>query len=233
MTGQQCPNTFTSELSGSGTERDDEQAQIIIFPEIKFTCNFNVVGLTVIGRPQQNINIGQFNFPELQIWRQTVNKDDSRVIYHNVINNRRKIMMNRHSNACEPENSTQIAIGANVSLVGSGASNHKIVLVRCTLRFKMQLSVNSGDILGLQLPTKNSAAFEIYFSNSAMLSTKIIYFEQNSSASDLTDLSSIDTMTLPLQPRPLITLQSVQETKSESGIYTHAIILTRLRKLIL
>ena len=203
-------------INGSETKGDNEQAQIILFPKMKFTCNFNVTGLTVIGslrRPPGSPNVTAVEFPNLQIWRQTANKVCPRVLYQNIIEDRRKIVTN--TSACSHTTCQWMSATNAMAIGGSDASRPD--LLNCTLKFQ-QLSVNSGDILGLQLPvTNNSTVFEIHFKNSMPL-TKIIYFERNSTTNDIYNINiPCNIKSLQDHRQPLIKLLSPQ--KERSGIY--------------
>ena len=183
---------------------------------MKFTCDFNVVGLTVIGRFSDR-NATKPDFPKLQIWTRKAHEDSPGIKLYYQVDSRETMLKEKKHTACQLEPKINETVVENVSQDDTPSRE----TFRCILRFQMnkQLSVNSGDILGLQLPaTKNSNVFEIHFKDSMPLK-KMIYFEWNSSTTNNPyniNISSNSTSLLAHQ-QPLIKL--MLPCKDKSGMF--------------
>lgn len=103
---------------------------------MKFTCSGTIVGWTVAGRQRG----GGTQYPKLQVWRE----DSSRRDYYN--KQGRDIQVDAQGSACE--------------LITQTCGQ----VFQCRLRSTNRVTVQSGDILGVELPPKdNSSGFDLYF----------------------------------------------------------------------
>ena len=106
----------------------------LLIPEMNFTCNASVVGFIVSGR-----NLGNGLYSRAQIWRKSISQNSTS--FYNVGN------ISIHDGAC--------VASAMQRIVGD--------IYWCILQDNFQVSVQPGDILGLELPAISSD--EIFFTN--------------------------------------------------------------------
>ena len=136
----QCTSGFPDVASREGNGRGDSSNVVTrLFPDMRFGCGGTIVRLTVAGRVvnrQQN--------PKIQVWRE--NKTQSDVYFKPGSD----IILERFT-SCDRNRLPQIPSGSGV--------------YHCTLTEAAQVSVQPGDILGLELPPTSSHSFEIYFTS--------------------------------------------------------------------
>lgn len=111
----------------------------ILVPEMNFTCNGTLVGFTFAGI---NRHKGQQD-PKIQIWRKNISEPSA---YHRI----------------------GPAIAINISQTDACADGlPKIPMYKrtylCVLNEVYQVSIQPGDILGLQLPPSHDNDFDILF----------------------------------------------------------------------
>jgi hypothetical protein len=104
-----------------------------LFPDLRFGCNGTIVRIIVAV-----VNRGGRGVPKIQIWREDKNQYG---VYY--------------------KSCPDIPIIDNSSV----CIRHRLTggRFRCTLSNHYQLSIQPGDILGLELPPQNDDDFDIYF----------------------------------------------------------------------
>ena len=112
---------------------DSTKVTTRLFPDLRFGCSGTIVKVTVAV-----INRAGRQSPKIQIWRES--KTESGIYY-------------RHSPDIPVFGDSSVCIRHRL---GGG-------LFRCTLNETLQVSVQPGDTLGLELPPKNDDDFDIYF----------------------------------------------------------------------
>ena len=153
----QClTSTNISCTVGSFRGRTDTIETRLIF-SMNFTCNGTIVGWTVTGKKVQ----GETQYPELQVWRADPSQGSD--YYY------------------KP--------GADIPVNPEGpASPCEIVtqtcgqIFQCRLREASQVSVQPGDILGVELPEVTNSGFYLYFISIPDTQDHYIYREQLSSS---------------------------------------------------
>ena len=114
---------------------DNTQITTRLFPDLIFGCSGTIVRMTVAV-----VNRAGRQSPKIQIWRES-----------------------------ETETGIYFRHGPSVPVVDSSSVciRHRLSggLFRCTLNESFQISVQPGDILGLELPPENDDDFDIYFKN--------------------------------------------------------------------
>ena len=160
---------------------------IRLIPDMNFTCSGTIVRVIVAGMPikfNDGISPRPRSAMNLQIWRENTTK------------------LGRYHKA--EDISLPSVCKMNTRMLKkrvSGMCNGIGVCYECTLRMNMKISVESGDILGIKLPPRRNANFELYFTESLL--TNYI-FERALPAT--IDLSSRINETAV---RPLITIEVV------------------------
>ncbi len=109
-----------------------------VIPGMSFTCNGTIVGFTVAGRQ------GEGQDPIIQIWRQ----DSS-----NAYRTSAEITINE-------------AVCAEISIVLNIPERPDDQVWQCNLNVTNQVLVQAGGILGLVLPPRNDASFQMSFCKS-------------------------------------------------------------------
>ena len=104
---------------------------------MNFSCNATIVSWTITGSLRQT----RFLVPKIQIWRENGSLSD---VYHKV---NPAIVMNR--GACFAGQLTRLFT--------------QVFL--CILNDTARVSVQPGDIVGLELPPTNDSNFDIHFTN--------------------------------------------------------------------
>ena len=138
MTTDQCLSGFPATFPQSGTGRAEIQSVITrLIPGMKFGCNGTIVGYKVVA----SFNHSGSLHPKIQIWRPSV---AAQRLYYKLPSNIPVVHTNPPSPAC----------------VRSTYSNS---VLQCTLSESAQVRVQSGDILGLELPPTDDDRREIYF----------------------------------------------------------------------
>ena len=161
----------------------DEQRTILI-PEMNFSCNGTIVNVTVIGRWLEPRSMDPNRYPRLQIWREGISEEG---VYHKITN--REIVLNPRRRNC-------------TRLLGDDVSG--AVICNGTLPMNRYVSINSGDIVGLQLPTNMSTTFEVLYRNSTL--TNFVYF------GSITDRRTLNLSNVSEKLQPLISLDIIPGT---------------------
>ena len=130
------PDIPVSDVSG---RTNNDRVTTLLIPEMNFTCNVSIIGFTVAGR---SLNRGPHS--KVQIWRR--NSSQNSDMYY------------------------QAGNGISVHVSYSGTSSVCTIAQRftgntfwCILQENLKVSVQSGDILGLELPRTNND--EIFFTS--------------------------------------------------------------------
>ena len=118
---------------------------------MNFTCHGTIVGWTVTGERVQC----KTQYPEFQIWRADPSQGSD--YYYKP---GQDIPVNPDGSACEIVTKTCGQI------------------FQCTLRADYQVSVQPGDVLGVELPPSNSSGFYLYFISIPGTQNHYIYREQ-------------------------------------------------------
>ena len=111
----------------------------LLVPEMNFTCDATIIGVTVAGR-----NLNGNPHSQIQIWRRNSSQNSDIEFYHQV------------------ERSVSIQVPKKVS-GGVCMAAQRIVgdTFWCILKDNLQVPVQSGDIFGLELPSTSNS--EILF----------------------------------------------------------------------
>ena len=152
----------------------------ILIPEMNFTCSGTVVGFTVGG-----VEMNRKEDPLIQIWRENLSHPNQGVYYKTVAD----ITINR--TVCE-----------------NGLSREPQARVfYCNLSESFHVSVEPGDILGLEIPPLNNDDFLVFFADTTKGPLNYVFDGQLlASPISLSNASSVN------QQLPQLTLQI------ESGI---------------
>ena len=127
-------STYLS-CSGGLVKGRDDTIETRLLLSMRFTCPGIIVGWTVAGRRR-----GGTQYPKLQVWREGSSQRD---LYNK---QGREIQVDAEGTACETITQTCGQI------------------FQCRLREANQVSVQSGDILGVELPPMTSSSgFELFF----------------------------------------------------------------------
>ena len=123
-------------MSPTGDGQGD-RTQVItrLFPNMTFGCNGTIVRVVVA---VENRYGQRSEYPKIQIWRE--NKTQTGIYYRQ---------------------------GADIQVIDDNPmcihDSRRGEVFRCTLNENFQVSVQPGDILGLELPPENDVEFDIYF----------------------------------------------------------------------
>ncbi len=132
----QCTSGFPDAVSPDGSftgQGDSTKVTTWLFPDLRFGCSGTIVRMIVAV-----VNRGGRGVPKIQIWRENENQ---------------------YGVYCKAYPDIPIIDNSSVCV------RHRLSggRFRCTLSDHYQLSVQSGDILGLELPPRNDDDFDIYF----------------------------------------------------------------------
>ena len=117
----------------------------ILIPDMNFTCNAKIAGFTFAGINRQNMGRQD---PVIQIWQENSTQlETGGTIYHKT-GPAIAINTSKDVGACD-DGLPKITTGSRIYL--------------CILRKDFQVSVQPGDILGLELPSTNDDDFDIMF----------------------------------------------------------------------
>lgn len=132
----QCLSSANLSCTGGLIKGITDTIETRLLFSVNFTCPGTIVGWTVAGRQR-----GGTQYPKLQVWRQ----DSSRRDYYNKLG--RDIQVDAQGSACE--------------LITQTCGQ----VFQCRLRSTNRVTVQSGDILGVELPPTNinSIGFDLYF----------------------------------------------------------------------
>ena len=155
----QCISGFPDVVSPEGSgQGDPNKVTTRLFPEMRFGCSGNIVRFTVAV-----VNRNKQQSPKIQTWR--VNNSEFDVYYK---------------------------IGPDIPIVDRSPTCLRDELgggiFRCTLNKAFQVSVQPGDILGLELPPENDVNFDIYFTDEGPVT--YVFEERLASAVNLSEANS-------------------------------------------
>ena len=150
-------------MVSTGGSRKGESATIEtrLIPSMKFTCSGTIVAFTVAGQSQKGTRD-----PKIQIWRENKAQCGS---YQRPVS---EIAINM--TAC-----------SSLTQLESEAS---LQVFHCALNKSSQVSVQYGNVLGIELPPINDAHFELYFTDSGPVN--YVFQRQFSSTVDTDTKSS-------------------------------------------
>ena len=169
-----CTTGFPDRLV-SRVRRAINESVTILIPEMNFTCSGTVVGFTVGGR-----QVNGEEDPLIQIWRENLSHPDPGVYY--------KI-------------ATDITINGTVCENGLSEESGTSVF-HCNLSESFHVSVEQGDILGLEIPPLNNDDFLVYFAHTTKGPLNYVFDSQLlASPISLSNASSVN------QLLPQLTLQ--------------------------
>ena len=159
-------------VSSSGRRRGEiDTVQTRLIPSMRFTCNGIIVAFTVTGRVRNGAQD-----PKIQIWRED---KAQRGVYRKAA----------------PEIVINAIVCCNLTQLPSEMS---VQIFYCALKPSSQVSVQYGDILGIELPPLSDADFYLYFTNGGP--NNYVPQTQLSSTVDITNIS------LTAAEQPQITL---------------------------
>ena len=135
-----CTHGFPNDVSLNGSgRRDSTKVTTWLFPNLTFGCTGTIVRMIVA---VMNLSTDGQEFPRIQIWRG-----------------------NKFQTGIYRRQDSNIPIVNNKSVCFRARLNANKTIFRCTLSEDVQVSVQPGDFLGLELP-KNS---DIYFESGGPL----------------------------------------------------------------
>jgi hypothetical protein len=172
----QCTANFKDEVTFDGGIKGREASvETRLIPSMRFTCNGTIVGFTITG---EDSNTGNHD-PKLQVWREDKEKCGS---YQKL-------------------DSEILIRGGSCSSLTPLQSQNQAGMFHCTLKPARQVSVQYGDILGIELPPISDSDFDLYFTDGGP--TNYVFQQQL--------LSEIDTMNTScvVEEQPQITLDVI------------------------
>ena len=143
-----------------------------LIPEMKFGCNGTIVGYKVVASFNQNKNL----HPKIQIWRPNTTTQG---LYYKL--------------------PVDVYIVHPNPLCLRSSYNNGLRLLQCILSESAQVRVQSGDILGLELPPTDDDRREIYFTSGG---PRNLVFQRNLSSVSVVEESEANFTT---NDTPLIT----------------------------
>ena len=136
----QCTANFKDELTVDGEIKGHQTTiETRLIPSMRFTCNGTIVGFTVAGA----LSDAGPDDPRIQVWREdkeqcgSYQKLDSEIVVQRI--------------SCSTFTRLQ--------------SVNQARIFRCTLHSEFQVSVQYGDILGIELPPISNSDFDLYFTD--------------------------------------------------------------------
>ena len=145
-------------MSPDGSGRGDANKFITrLFPDMRFGCNGTIVRMVVAV-----VDRGGREVPKIQIWRESKTQAG---IYH------------RQDSDIRVVNDGSMCIRHRL---GGG-------IFRCTLSESFQVSVQHGDILGLELPPKSDDDFDIYFNTGGSVPQNYVFEGQLNSTVNISE----------------------------------------------
>ena len=182
----ECTNGFPSmrDVKGQMTDGIQDFNSVRLIPEMNFTCSGTIVQVIVAGRPMQRDSEDNPQHVRLQIWR-SENTTEHGIGYYRIQN------IALPPSICE-----------RMGMLGD------VRTFICTLKTNMQIPVEPGDILGIGLPPKPKANFELYSVTESRLTNYI--FERGLESTTLSNRTSKTTV------QPLI---RVKIDQSGPGMY--------------
>lgn len=169
----QCTANFKDEVTlDGGIKGHETTVETRLIPNMRFTCNGTIVGFTIAGI----LSNASPDNPKIQAWREDKEQCGS---YQKLDS---EIVV--HESSC-----------SNVT------SQMKARIFHCVLNSELQVSVQYGDILGIEVPSISNSYFDLYFTDGGP--TNYVFQRQL--------LSKIDTMNRSrvVEEQPQITLDIV------------------------
>ena len=173
----QCTANFKDELTVDGEIKGHQTTiETRLIPSMRFTCNGTIVGFTVAGA----LSDAGPDDPRIQVWREdkeqcgSYQKLDSEIVV-------RGMSCSTTPTRLQSVNQTRI--------------------FHCALRSQFQVSVQYGDILGIQLPPISNSDFDLYFTNGGP--TNYVFQRQRFSEIDVMNRLRI------VEEQPQITLDII------------------------
>ena len=149
-----CTAGFPDQIV-SGVRQSINNSVTVLIPEMMFTCNGTVTGFIVAGsqvRGEQD--------PIIQIWREDLSHSNQGVYYNTVAG----IAINE--TVCE-----------NGLVVQEGEEASRAVF-HCDLTRSFQVTVQAGDILGLEIPPQADDDFFVLFTSSTKAPMNFVFDSQ-------------------------------------------------------
>ena len=138
----QCTANFKGELTFDGGIKGHETTvETRLIPSMRFTCNGTIVGFTIAGK---NNDTGSQD-PKIQMWREDKEQCGSYQKLDSEIVVQRSSCIKFNFTSSQPQNQVRIFY--------------------CTLKPAWQVSVQYGDILGIELPPISKSDFDLYFTD--------------------------------------------------------------------
>ena len=173
----QCTANFKDELTLDGEIKGHQTTiETRLIPSMRFTCNGTIVGFTVAGA----LNDAGPDDPRIQVWREdkeqcgSYQKLDSEIVVQ-------RMSCSNITTRLQSINQTRI--------------------FHCALYSELHLSVQYGDILGIELPPISNSDFELYFTNGGP--TNYVFQRQLFSEIDTMNSSHV------VEEQPQITLDII------------------------
>ena len=147
---EQCVDRFPADLDTSsflprqGRNRQGTTSNVTtqLFPDLKFGCNGTIVRLRAAA-----MNRGGQQSPKIQVWRESKNQSGE---YY--------------------KEGPDIPLTEDDSKHVCVRDHHRDKIFRCSLNETFQVSIQPGDILGLELPPQSDINFDISFKPGDQLS---------------------------------------------------------------
>lgn len=127
---------FPSSLGTKDNGGNTDTAVTIIIPEMNFTCNATIAGFTFAGINRMNGN----QDPLIQIWRE--NSSQPAVYY---------------------KTGPAIALNISATVCDDGLPKISTRTFLCVLKKEYRVLIQSGDILGFEMPPTSDDDFDILF----------------------------------------------------------------------
>ena len=174
----QCVDGFPERL-GSAARGNNARIVTLILPDMKFTCNGRIVEFTVAGVRQ-----GGAQDPKIQVWRENITQPGA---YYK-------------PNPDIPVN-TSVCDGGLQQL----STNNR--LFHCKLGSRApQVSVQAGDILGIELPPTKEDEFVLWFTRPIDKGSRAITYLFEGQLPSTVELSNTGTYINKVQEQPQITI---------------------------
>ena len=182
----QCTNGFPERL-GSAPRDDNDGIVTLILPDMKFTCNGTIVEFTVAGFGQGQEQRGEQD-PKIQVWRE--NNSQPGVYY-------------------KPGPDIPVADRGTESVCEGGLqpvpTNDR--LFHCNLNSAAHVSVQAGDILGIELPPTEEDEFQLWFTRPINRGATAYLFEEQ--LPTIVELTGRTHVKVQEQPQITITLSGL------------------------
>ena len=160
-------------ISGRGNSEENATVVTRLIPAMNFSCNVTIVSWIISAN--RNRQTGTL-MPKIQIWRENGSLPD---VYHKV--------------------NSAIAVNESVCFDDQSTPLFRNRVFLCILKDTARVSVQPGDILGLEIPPTNDDVFDIHFTNEGPVN--YVFQQQLSYTVNLSNNDSED------REQPLISLQ--------------------------